>query len=66
MKKIDDKSIQLILHRHHIIHHLEMMILNIRTANIMIILLCEQYVEWMVDIFKEYQRILKDKGVVAF
>lgn len=26
----------------------------------------EEYVQWMVNIFKEYQRILKDDGVVAF
>jgi len=26
----------------------------------------EEYVQWMVDIFKQYNRILKDDGVVAF
>lgn len=26
----------------------------------------EKYLDWMVDVFKEYERILKDRGVVAF
>jgi site-specific DNA-methyltransferase (adenine-specific) len=26
----------------------------------------EEYIQWMVDIFKEYERILKDDGTIAF
>ena len=26
----------------------------------------EKYLDWMIEVFKEYERILKDKGVVAF
>ena len=26
----------------------------------------EEYIDWMVDIFKEYERVLKDDGTIAF
>lgn len=70
MKKIDNKSIQLILtsppySRGQRIDGLNNIYEKAETSykdN----LPDDKYIEWMTDIFKEYHRILKDTGVVAF
>lgn len=70
MKKIDDKSIQLILtsppyRRGQRIDGLNNIYEGANTSykdN----LNDSEYIEWITNIFKEYNRILKDKGVVAF
>jgi len=66
MKQIDDKSIQLILtsppynaswrkdgHRY-------------KNSGFSDNLTPQEYIDWSLNIFKQYQRILKDKGVVAY
>lgn len=68
MKQIDDKSIQLILTSPPYNKTKRTDGLNniydkaVHDDN----LTDENYINWMVDIFKQYDRILKDKGVVAF
>jgi len=66
MKKIDDKSIQLILTSPPYNSSSRNDDIKYPHGEYNDNITSEQYVEWMVDIFKEYQRILKDKGVVAF
>lgn len=70
MKKIDDKSIQLILtsppynktKRTDGLNNIYEKSGTDHNDN----LSDDYYVEWITNVFKEYERILKDKGVVAF
>jgi site-specific DNA-methyltransferase (adenine-specific) len=70
MKKIDDKSVQLCLtsppySRGQRIDGLNNIYSSADTSyddN----LTDDEYINWMTDVFKEYERILKDRGVVAF
>lgn len=68
MKKIDDKSVQLVMTSppylasirddNHKYPGAKDIIKDNQTV--------EEYVEWSVDIFKEYERVLADDGVVAY
>ena len=68
MKLIDDGSIQLVLtsppynksYRKDGLNNIYKM--GVHDDN----LTDDKYISWMIDIFKEYERILKDTGVVAF
>ena len=66
MKKIDDKSIQLILTSPPYNSSSRNDDLKYPNGEYNDNISSDKYVGWMVDIFKEYQRILKDKGVVVF
>ena len=68
MKKIDDKSVQLVMTSppylasirddNHKYPGAKDIIKDNQTV--------EEYIEWSVDIFKEYERVLADDGVVAY
>jgi len=70
MKKIEDKSIQLVVtsppysrgQRTDGLNN----IYEKADTNYKDNLSDEKYIEWMTNVFKEYERILKDTGVVAF
>jgi len=70
MKQIDDKSVQLVItsppyRRGQRIDGLNNIYEKAET-NYKDNLSDNQYIQWMTDVFKEYERTLKDKGVVAF
>jgi len=69
MKKIDDKSVQLILTSPPYNGSFRKDGFNNKyptTDTHTDDITDDEYLDWMINVFKEYNRILKDKGVVAF